>query len=71
MAGRSFRRVAGPLAVVGGIIALAVAAPVLPLGDPVAIEVSARLTPPSAAHWLGQDEYGRDVLARVVWGARA
>ena len=27
--------------------------------------------PPSAAHLLGQDEYGRDVLSRLIWGARA
>ncbi|GHV37329.1 peptide ABC transporter permease [Synergistales bacterium] len=29
-----------------------------------------RLRPPSAAHWFGTDQYGRDVFARVVWGAR-
>ncbi|EDP61256.1 oligopeptide/dipeptide ABC transporter, ATPase subunit [alpha proteobacterium BAL199] len=71
MAWRGTRRLAVPFLVVGGIIAVALAAPVLPLGDPVTIDVSARLTPPSAAHWLGQDEYGRDVLTRIVWGARA
>ena len=71
MAWRGTRRLAVPFLVVGGIIAVALAAPVLPLGDPVTIDVSARLTPPSAAHWLGQDEYGRDVLTRIVCGARA
>jgi peptide/nickel transport system permease protein len=29
-----------------------------------------RLQPPSGAHWLGTDGYGRDVLARVIWGSR-
>ncbi|GHD61196.1 peptide ABC transporter permease [Thalassobaculum fulvum] len=68
---RDLHRLAVPLAVVGGIVALAAAAPLLPLADPVHIEVSARLTPPSEGHWLGQDEYGRDVLSRAIWGARA
>jgi len=71
MALRDRHRLAAPLAVVGGIVALAVAAPLLPLPDPVTIEVAARLAPPSPGHWLGQDEYGRDVLSRVIWGARA
>ena len=71
MAWHGTHRLAIPLGAVAGIVLIAAAAPVLPLADPVAIEVSARLTPPSAAHWLGQDEYGRDVLARIVWGARA
>ncbi len=34
------------------------------------MDVAHRLAPPSAAHWLGQDEYGRDVLTRLLWGAR-
>jgi peptide/nickel transport system permease protein len=55
---------------VGLIILLALAAPVLGLGNPVIMDVAHRLAPPSAAHWLGQDEYGRDVLTRLVWGAR-
>jgi peptide/nickel transport system permease protein len=29
-----------------------------------------RLQPPSVAHWLGTDSYGRDVLTRVIWGSR-
>jgi peptide/nickel transport system permease protein len=42
---------------VGTIVLLALAAPVLGLGNPVAMDVAHRLAPPSAAHWLGQDEY--------------
>src|SRR5215510_8812142 len=29
-----------------------------------------RLQPPSAAHWLGTDGFGRDVLSRTIWGSR-
>ena len=39
--------------------------------DPLATSWSAIRKAPSAAHWFGTDEIGRDVLARVVWGARA
>jgi peptide/nickel transport system permease protein len=65
------RRFSLPAAVVACIIAIALAAPLLPLADPVRMDVPARLALPSSAHWLGQDEYGRDVLSRVIWGARA
>jgi peptide/nickel transport system permease protein len=34
------------------------------------MDVAHRLAPPSQTHWLGQDEFGRDVLSRLVWGAR-
>ncbi|MCC7427278.1 MAG: dipeptide/oligopeptide/nickel ABC transporter permease/ATP-binding protein [Alphaproteobacteria bacterium] len=34
------------------------------------MDVARRLAGPSWAHWLGQDEYGRDVLSRLIWGAR-
>ncbi|HWT08394.1 MAG TPA: ABC transporter permease subunit, partial [Roseomonas sp.] len=52
------------------ILLLAIAAPILPLADPVRQDVANRLAGPSALHWLGQDEYGRDVLSRIIWGAR-
>jgi len=48
----------------------AAGAPLLPISDPIQMIVAQRLSPPSAAHWLGQDEYGRDVLSRLIWGAR-
>lgn len=38
--------------------------------DPLAINLAAALAPPSSAHWLGCDSLGRDVLARILWGAR-
>jgi peptide/nickel transport system permease protein len=59
-----------PFLLLALIVALAVLAPVLPLQPPLAMDVAHRLSPPSAGHWLGQDEYGRDVLTRLIWGAR-
>jgi peptide/nickel transport system permease protein len=38
--------------------------------DPLAQELSARLQPPDSAHWLGTDQLGRDLLSRIVYGAR-
>jgi len=38
--------------------------------DPLAVDYGAMLAAPSEAHWLGTDSYGRDVLARVIYGAR-
>jgi peptide/nickel transport system permease protein len=39
--------------------------------DPVAQDIVARMHGPSAAHWLGTDQFGRDVLTRILFGARA
>lgn len=50
---------------------LAVLAPLLPLADPLATSWSAIRKAPSAVHWLGTDDIGRDVLSRMVWGAQA
>ena len=71
MAARAIHRLRLPGAIVGGIILVALAAPLLPLADPVKMDVPARLALPSVTHLLGQDEYGRDVLSRIIWGARA
>jgi peptide/nickel transport system permease protein len=60
-----------PVAAVAAIAGLALAVPLLPLPNPTAMAIAHRMAPPSAAHWLGQDEYGRDVLSRLLWGARA
>lgn len=48
--------------------ALAAAAPLF--GDPLALDLTRALEPPSARHWLGTDENGRDALARLLHGAR-
>jgi len=52
-------------------IVIATAAPILPIDDPTATSWSAVRKAPSAAHWLGTDEIGRDILSRMIWGARA
>lgn len=50
---------------------LALAAPWLGLQDPIAVETSRRLLPIfSPGHLLGTDEFGRDMLSRLVWGGR-
>ena len=54
------RRLATPAVAVVAIIVIALVVPLLPLADPIRMTVGERLAPPSAAHWLGQDEYGRD-----------
>jgi peptide/nickel transport system permease protein len=52
-------------------VGLALAAPWLPLLDPDAVDTVKRLGPPlTPGHPLGTDEFGRDLLARLVWGAR-
>ena len=64
------------LAVAAGIVLLAAVlgallAPWLPLLDPDTVDTPNRLRPPlSPGHRLGTDEFGRDLLARVIWGAR-
>jgi peptide/nickel transport system permease protein len=52
-------------------VALAAAAPLAAPYDPLATDWSAVRKPPSARHIFGTDELGRDMLARIIWGARA
>jgi len=52
------------------LVLLAVAAPIVARHDPLHIDLINQLTPPSAEHWLGTDIQGRDVWARLVYGAR-
>ncbi|MFZ0641152.1 MAG: ABC transporter permease [Candidatus Acidiferrales bacterium] len=52
------------------LIVLAIGAPWLAPYNPNAQNLPARLAAPSAAHWMGTDELGRDVLSRVIFGAR-
>jgi len=59
------------LAVISLFVALALAAPWLAPYDPLATSWGAIRKAPSAAHWFGTDEIGRDVASRVIWGARA
>lgn len=49
---------------------LAVLAPVISPHDPLDQDVFARLQGPSATYWFGTDAFGRDILSRILWGAR-
>jgi len=73
----SLRRAAGyNLLATAGVVLVAVFvlcaifAPWIVPYDPARIDLPARLMGPSPAHWFGTDELGRDVLARIVYGAR-
>jgi peptide/nickel transport system permease protein len=59
------------LVVIVVFVAMAVLAPLIAPFDPIATSWSAIRKAPSAAHWMGTDENGRDVLSRVLFGARA
>src|SRR5256885_9596969 len=64
-----------PLASIGLVLiaiffALALLAPWLAPQDPAHIDLPSRLQNASHAHWLGTDELGRDILSRIIYGAR-
>lgn len=59
------------LAIVAVFIVVAVFAPLIAPYDPIATSWSAVRKAPSWAHWLGTDEVGRDILSRIIFGARA
>ncbi|MBR1222537.1 ABC transporter permease [Bradyrhizobium sp. U87765 SZCCT0131] len=73
-AAQRWRRRYGLPAFGGAIVVLwlliALAAPLLTPYAPDFVDVANRLQPPSAAHWLGTDVLGRDVLTRLLYGAR-
>ena len=52
------------------ILLTALFAPLLAPFDPLALDPAVSVMPPSAANWLGTDFFGRDILSRMVWGAR-
>ena len=52
------------------LVLLALTAPWIAPADPTALNLPIRLEGPNAAHWMGTDELGRDILSRVVFGAR-
>ena len=51
-------------------LVVALAAPWLAPYDPIAQDLKATLQPPNAAHLLGTDNFGRDILSRIIWGTR-
>jgi peptide/nickel transport system permease protein len=69
--GRLVRRPSGAIgaAIVGILIVCALAAPVLAPYDPVD-QPGKRLQPPSRTYLLGTDQFGRDILSRIIYGAR-
>jgi peptide/nickel transport system permease protein len=60
----------GAIVLIAALALAAAFAPLIAPADPLAQELGARLQPPSAAHWLGTDQLGRDVLSRLLYGAR-
>jgi len=64
-----------PLAAIGVILVItfslfAIFAPWIAPQNPALINLPARLQPPTFAHWCGTDELGRDILSRIIYGAR-
>ena len=58
------------LAIIVFFVILSLVAPMVAPYDPAAQDLSNRLGRPSAAHWFGADELGRDILSRVLYGGR-
>jgi peptide/nickel transport system permease protein len=57
--------------IVAFFVLVALLAPILPVPGPAETDWGAVRKPPSASHWLGTDEIGRDILSRMIWGAQA
>ncbi|MDR6758174.1 peptide/nickel transport system permease protein [Mycoplana sp. BE70] len=58
------------IAILGGWLLVALAAPVIAPYDPDTIDITSMLAAPSADHWFGTDQVGRDVFSRVIHAAR-
>ena len=57
-------------AIVGFWMLVALLAPLIAPSDPIAQNLSVTLRPPGAEFWLGTDNFGRDILSRLIWGTR-
>jgi len=57
-------------AVIGALLLIAILAPLLARQSPLAQDLALGATPPSTEHWFGTDKLGRDLFARIVYGAR-
>jgi peptide/nickel transport system permease protein len=66
---------ANPIALAGfliiaALVLIALLAPIITAADGTEQDLANRLQPPSAEHWLGTDELGRDIFERIIWGSR-
>lgn len=61
---------AGGVAVILVLLIVAALAPWLAPRDPIQQDLAHALLPPGVGHWLGTDEFGRDVLSRLIYGTR-
>jgi peptide/nickel transport system permease protein len=64
------KRMILPSLLLGALIVIPFAAPLITAEDPIKMGVRYRLAAPDLAHWLGRDEFGRDRLARVLYGGQ-
>ena len=60
----------GGLFIILSLVLIAIFAPLITSGDGTEQVLTRRLLPPSAEHWLGTDQLGRDMFGRIVWGSR-
>jgi peptide/nickel transport system permease protein len=67
---RANKLAAAGLLMLVAVLAIAAAAPLVASYDPAAQDLAHKLMPPSAAHIFGTDEFGRDIWARTIYGAR-
>lgn len=67
---RAYPLAAGGFVLITIFVLAALLAPFVIPWDPMAISLPIRLAPPSGEHWLGCDELGRDILSRILMGAR-
>src|SRR5437763_16896564 len=63
------RTLAVGLTILVATVVVAIAGPFFLTQSPTALSFREALKPPSATHWFGTDNFGRDVLARIVYGA--
>ena len=81
IAGETFRRNPSParltsrvtlvcVVVIAALALVAIFAPVIAPYDPVAQSLASANLDPSRAHWLGTDQFGRDILSRIIYGTR-
>lgn len=62
--------VRGGIAAAACLLLICLGAPLTAPYDPRAVDLALGLQPPTAQHWLGTDQLGRDVLSRVIWAGR-